>query len=69
VKKLATNPPEYSIEKLEQLESSIKSKGYSGNMIVVLNDEPMVADGQHRAAIMFNLYGDIEVRVANIVLR
>ena len=68
VRKLAIDHSKYSVEKLESLKKSIESRGYNGNLIVVLNDGPMVADGQHRAAILYHLFGDIEIRVANIVI-
>lgn len=60
----------HSSEQFEKLLRSIHEKGYSRrNLIVVFNDEMIIRDGQHRAAALYHYFGDIEIEVANVVIR
>jgi len=70
VKKYQPNAPAYTVERVESLLESIRSHGYSGTYLVLINSDPVIADGQHRAAILYHLFGgDMRIRIANIVTR
>lgn len=59
------DPPNGSIEKFEALKKSIETRGY-GETLIVIHEGNLIADGQHRAAILYHLYGDMDVRVAEV---
>ena len=51
---------------IQKLRESIIANGYpSSGWIVTFGDEPYIRDGQHRAAILYNLYGDIDIPILN----
>ena len=55
-------------ERLETMLNSIRDNGYpyNGNYIVLYGDDNIIRDGQHRAACLFHLYGDIEIEVIRL---
>ena len=60
--------PHQSIENIETLRKDIAKNGYDADLgaIVTFGDEPYIRDGQHRAAIIYYLKGDIEVPIFNV---
>ena len=54
-----------SQDRLESMNKSIQENGYPLNdqYIVLYGDDNIIRDGQHRAACLYNLYGDKEVPV------
>ncbi len=58
----------HTLENLRDLEKNIADKGYPAvGWIVTFGDEPCIRDGQHRAAILYRLYGgDLEIPVLNV---
>jgi hypothetical protein len=58
----------HNYEDYEKLITSIRDQRYKKNdLIVVFNDENIIRDGQHRAAILWHLHGDITIDVANVL--
>ena len=59
----------HNLENLYQLKKSIETHGYphNNNMIVLFGDKPYIRDGQHRAAALRYLYGNIKVPVSRIL--
>lgn len=58
----------HDAKRFDDLIQSVRTTGYDPkkSAIVVFNGEPVIRDGQHRAAILYHLHGDIEVTVANV---
>ena len=58
-------------ERVDKMLEMIREKGYPLNnqYIVVFNDQNIIADGQHRAACMFYLYGNIEVEILRMIFK
>lgn len=52
-------------DRVDAMLESIKQNGYpkDNQYIIVFNDENIIADGQHRAACLYYLYGNIEVDI------
>ena len=63
--------PEHGIPFLNQLKKSIEQHGYPYNndMIVLFGDQPYIRDGQHRAAILRYLHGNIKVPVVQLLFK
>ncbi|MBN2590858.1 MAG: glycosyltransferase [Sedimentisphaerales bacterium] len=63
--------PNHDIQNLHSLKKSIEQHGYpyNNNMIVVFGDEPYIRDGQHRAAILRYLHGNIRVPVLQLLFK
>ena len=55
-------------ERLDTMLDSIECNGYpyKNNYIVLYGDDNIIRDGQHRAACLYHLYGDIEVPVVRL---
>ncbi len=52
----------------DNLVESLRSKGYQkNNLIVVFNRENIIRDGQHRAAALWHLHGDMEIEIADVI--
>jgi hypothetical protein len=66
--KISNHINQTSSERLNLILNSIKEKGYPYNneYIILYNDEMLVWDGQHRAACLLFLYGNIEVPVLRL---
>ena len=58
-------------ERLDSMLSSIRDNGYPfhGNYIVLYGDDNIIRDGQHRAACLYYLHGDISVPVIRMYFR
>ena len=58
-------------ERLQGILDSIKENGYpyNNNYIVMFNDDNVIRDGQHRAACLYHLYGNIEVPVVRLYFK
>ena len=57
-----------SQNRVDEVFSSVKEFGYPYNnqFIILYNDDMIIQDGQHRAASLLKLYGDIEVPVMRL---
>lgn len=55
-------------QRVEAMLDSIRRNGYpaNGQKIVLLNDKNQIFDGQHRAACLYHLYGNIEVEIIRL---
>lgn len=58
-------------ERLDKTLCSIKKNGYpyDNQYIVVFNNENIIRDGQHRAACLYHLYGDIEIPILRLFMQ
>ena len=58
-------------ERLQSSLDSIKLNGYPFNdqYIIMYGDDNIIRDGQHRAACLYHLYGDIEVPVMRLKIK
>lgn len=52
------NLPAMSLERFDTLIGSIDEKGFDDRYIIVLNEENIIMDGQHRSCILLNKYGE-----------
>lgn len=59
--------PLMSKERYDRLISSIKANGYNNKNIIIVNEDNVIMDGQHRACILADKYGeDASIRVLKI---
>ena len=58
-------------ERLDAMLNSVKANGYpyKNNYIVLYGDDNIIRDGQHRAACLYHLYGDVEVPVLRLYFK
>lgn len=58
-------------ERLDTLLESIREHGYpyDGEYIIMYGDDNKILDGQHRAACLWKLYGDVEVPVMRLYFK
>lgn len=60
---------ENNADRLEHLQRDIKERGYhpdkDGTYIVVCDGGRVIADGCHRASILLDIYGNIQIPIAN----
>jgi hypothetical protein len=58
-------------DRIDSMLASIKEYGYPKDekYIAVFNDQNIIADGQHRAACLLHLYGDIQVDILRFYFR
>ncbi len=58
-------------ERLQLIVDSIKTHGYpfENKKLVFFNDCNVIRDGQHRAAVLFYLYGDMEVPIVRMYFK
>ena len=63
--------PDHGLQNLNKLKKSIEQNGYPFNndMIVVFGDQPYIRDGQHRAAILRHLYGNIKIPIVQLLFK
>lgn len=47
-----------SFERFDELKKSIEKEGYDEKNIIVVYDDNVIADGQHRACVLCNLFGE-----------
>ena len=61
----------HTIENLKRLQDSIKSNGYphEHRYIVLFGDQPYIRDGQHRAAILRHLHGNIKIPILRVLFQ
>ena len=52
------NLPAMSLERFNTLISSIEEKGFDDRYIIVVNEENVIMDGQHRSCVLLNKYGE-----------
>lgn len=65
---LKIDTPRKRLEK--NLESILQNGyGYNNQYAIFYNDEPYLRDGQHRAAILKYLYGDIDIKIVRFYLK
>jgi hypothetical protein len=57
----------HSEEGLKGLVQSLVENGYREPLIVVRNGGPVVLDGQHRVSFLWYSYGDLTIRVADML--
>lgn len=53
--------------RFDKLKSSIKKDGYKSYSAIIYNNSPIVRDGSHRAALIYDLFGNVMVSVVNIL--
>lgn len=60
---------ETNSDRRDTLLESIKNNGYpyNNNYIILFNDQNIVRDGQHRAAALYYLNGDIEIPIKRMI--
>ena len=67
-KRLSHHMGEDSAQRLDRMKKSIQEHGYPYNnhYIILYGNDNIIRDGQHRAACLYDLYGDIEVPVMRL---
>lgn len=55
------NLPAMSLERFNSLISSIQEKGFDDRFIVVVNEDNIIMDGQHRSCVLLKQYGEDHV--------
>ena len=55
------NLPSMSLERFDALISSIDEKGFDDRYIVVVDEDNIICDGQHRSCVLLNKYGEDHV--------
>lgn len=55
------------MNRFKRLESSILRNGFDSFSAVIYNSCPIVRDGSHRAAVIYNLYGNKVINVINLL--
>ena len=68
VRRIHEKHASHSVERLEALRRSIDNKGYKSCSIATLDDRPLIADGHHRASILYHRFGDMEIRTTGVRL-
>lgn len=59
--------PNMSIARFDKLINSIKKNGYNEKIPIVIGDQNIIYDGQHRACILMHLYGkDYKLKVVKL---
>ena len=58
-------------ERRNALLESVRKNGYpfNNNYIILFNNQNIVRDGQHRAAALYYLYGDMEISVKRLIFK
>lgn len=59
------------LERLEDIKESIDKNGYphKGMLLVFFNDSNMIRDGQHRACVLLEKYGNIEIPIIRLYFK
>lgn len=64
-------PYQTNLQRLKTIEKSILEHGYpsNNNYIILFNNQNIIRDGQHRASVLFNSFGNIEVPIQRMKFR